>query len=126
LSLTFIFALFLTAINLLQATHAEDMVPIRPVTVAGGFDFNVFASTDNVPEFASGAFAGPTVMTFDARGRLFVGTYSGKILILLDTDDDGRMDQVKTFATGIPLPLGLAFRAHGDLFVTSNVTGGMG
>jgi len=125
LSLTFIFALFFIAISFPRASHAQ-IVPIRPVTVAEGFDFNVFASTDNVPEFASGAFAGPTVMAFDARGRLFVGTGSGKILILLDTDDDGRLDQVKTFATGIPLPLGLAFRANGDLFAASNVNAGPG
>ncbi|MEN3333680.1 MAG: hypothetical protein V7641_3045 [Blastocatellia bacterium] len=125
LSLTFVFALFLIAINFPRATSA-DTVPIRPVTVAGGFDFDVFASTDNVPEFASGAFAGPTVMAFDSRGRLFVGTGSGKILILLDTNDDGRMDQVKTFTTGIPLPLGLAFRANGDLFVASNINAGAG
>jgi glucose/arabinose dehydrogenase len=65
-------------------------------------------------------------MAFDSRGRLFVGTGSGRILILLDTDDDGRMDQVKTFATGIPLPLGLTFRANGDLFVASNINAGPG
>jgi glucose/arabinose dehydrogenase len=126
LSLTFIFALFLIATSFPRAARAQQTVPIRPVTVAAGFDFNVFASTDNVPEFASGAFAGPTVLAFDPRGRLFVGTGSGKILILLDTDDDGRMDQVKTFATGIPLPLGLAFRANGDLFAASNVNAGPG
>jgi glucose/arabinose dehydrogenase len=118
--------LFLVAASFPRAGHAQQTVPIRPVTVAEGFDFNVFAGTDNVPEFASGAFAGPTVMAFDARGRLFVGTGSGKILILLDTDDDGRMDQVKTFATGVPLPLGLTFRANGDLFAASNVNAGPG
>jgi len=65
-------------------------------------------------------------MAFDARGRLFVGTYSGKILILLDTDEDGRVDQIKTFATGLVQPLGLEFRANGDLFLTSNPLGGAG
>jgi glucose/arabinose dehydrogenase len=124
LSLTFIFALFLTAINFPPAARAQ--VAIRPVIVADGFDFNLFASPANVPEFAAGAFTGPTAIAFDARGRLFVGTYSGKILILLDTDDDGQVDQVKTFATSIPIPLGLAFRANGDLFVASNITGGPG
>ena len=99
---------------------------VRPITLAEGYEANIFASPDNVPEFASGAFAGPTVMAFDARGRLFVGTGSGKILILLDTDDDGRADQVKTFATGVPLPLGMAFRSNGDLFVASNINGGAG
>jgi glucose/arabinose dehydrogenase len=126
LSITFIFTLFFVAVSLRPTTQAQGGVPINPVVPAPGFDFNVFASTANVPEFASGAFAGPTVMAFDARGRLFVGTYSGKILILLDTDDDGRMDQWKTFATSVPIPLGMAFRANGDLFVSSNITSGPG
>jgi hypothetical protein len=33
---------------------------------------------------------------------------------------------VKTFATGISIPLGLTFRANGDLYVTSNLLGGQG
>jgi hypothetical protein len=65
-------------------------------------------------------------MAFDSRGRLFVGTYSGRILILLDNDDDGRVDQIKTFATGLVQPLGLEFRANGDLFLTQNPLGGAG
>ena len=97
---------------------------IRPVIVATGYEYNYFADPTNVPDFTglgpAGAFAGPTAIAFDARGRLFVGTYNGKILLLLDTDDDGRADQIKTFATGIPIALGLTFRANGDLFVASN------
>jgi glucose/arabinose dehydrogenase len=99
---------------------------VRQPTVAPGFEMNLFADPTNVPEFATSAYAGPTAMAFDSRGRLFVGTLSGKILILLDNDDDGRMDQVKTFATGIPQPLGLEFRSNGDLYATSNVVNGVG
>jgi glucose/arabinose dehydrogenase len=65
-------------------------------------------------------------MAFDARGRLFVGTYSGRILILLDNNGDGSVDQVKIYATGVSQPLGLAFRANGDLFATTNVIRGVG
>jgi glucose/arabinose dehydrogenase len=99
---------------------------INPVIIAGGFEFNLFADPTVVPEFAASAFSGPTAMAFDSRGRLFVGTYSGKILILLDTDDNGRMDEVKTFASGISIPLGLVFGANGDLYVTSNLLQGEG
>ncbi|HXG68517.1 MAG TPA: PQQ-dependent sugar dehydrogenase [Blastocatellia bacterium] len=98
----------------------------RPEEITAGFEFNRFADPANVPEFAIGPYTGPTAITFDSRGRLFVATYSGKILILLDNDDDGRADEVKTFASGIPIPLGLEFRADGDLFVTSNVLRGAG
>jgi len=127
LSLTLLFALSLTAINFPRAAGAQ---VLRVPDVAAGFDFNFFADSNNVSEFAitgqTGSFTGPTAMAFDARGRLFVATGGGKILILLDTNDDGRADQVKTFATGIPLPLGMDFRANGDLFVSSNITSGAG
>jgi glucose/arabinose dehydrogenase len=109
--------LVIASISFPSRTSAQ----IRPVTVAQGFELNRFADPDNVPEFASHAYAGPTSMAFDRRGRLFVGTLSGKVLILLDNNDDGRADQVKTFATGLPQVLGLEFRADGDLFATSNM-----
>lgn len=99
---------------------------LRQVEIAPGFQFNVFADTGNVPEFALSAFAGPTAMAFDSRGRLFVATLSGKILILLDNNDDGLLDQIKTYASGITQPLGIEFLADGDLFATSNRFGGAG
>ena len=98
---------------------------IRPVTIAPGFEWNLFADPTIVPQFES-AFSGPVSMAFDARGRLFVGTFPGRILIMLDNDQDGRLDQIKTFATGLIQPLGLEFRSNGDLYLTSNILGGVG
>ncbi len=120
-------ALFtLASFNLPLKSEAQT----RPVTVAPGFEINQFADAGNVSEFTgtgqAGAGAGATAMAFDARGRLFVGTGRGKILILLDTNEDGRCDTVKTFATGVSIPLGLEFRSNGDLYVTSNLLGGAG
>jgi glucose/arabinose dehydrogenase len=92
---------------------------------APGFDISVFADPTNVPEFDA-AFRGPVSIAFDSRGRLFVGTGAGNVLILLDNNEDGRVDQVKTFATGLPQPFGLEFRSNGDLYVTSNIVGGAG
>jgi glucose/arabinose dehydrogenase len=125
-----IFCLFIiTASNFPIPTEAQT----NPVTVATGFQLNLFADPTNIPEFrGSGVpatFIGPSALAFDKRGRLFVSTLSGKILILLDNNDDGRADEVKTFATGVPTPLGMTFRANGDLFVTSNqlpFLGGLG
>lgn len=121
-SVAVFFIFILTAINFPLQTEGQT----HPVVVAPGFQLNLFADPTNVPEFAASAYSGPTGMAFDSRGRLFVGTYSGKILILLDTDDNGRADQVKTFATGVSIPLGLTFRANGDLYVTSNLLQGVG
>ena len=115
-------ALLLTSISFSNRSSAQT----DPVTVAPGFEFNIFADPTNVPDFAASSFSGPVSMAFDSRGRLFVGTYPGKILILLDTDGDGRLDQIKTFATGLVQPLGLEFRANGDLYLTSNPLGGAG
>lgn len=118
-----------TAVALLLASislSTRSIAQTDPVTIAPGFEFNLFADPSRVPEFAASAFSGPVSMAFDSRGRLFVGTYSGKILIMLDSDDDGRVDQIKTFATGLVQPLGLEFRANGDLFLTSNPLGSAG
>ena len=118
--------LLLASINLPVPTHAQ----FHPMA-APGFEINVFADPNNVPDFVScpnqtTCYTGPLSLAFDSRGRLFVGTGAAKVLMLLDNDEDGRADQVKTFATGLPQPFGLEFRANGDLFVTSNVVGGVG
>jgi glucose/arabinose dehydrogenase len=117
-----IILLVFTLISFAPRTDAQ----LRQVIIAPGFQFNIFADTSNVPDFALSAFTGPTAMAFDSRGRLFVATLSGRILILLDNDDDGRLDQIKTYASGITQPLGLEFLADGDLFATSNRLGGAG
>jgi glucose/arabinose dehydrogenase len=125
-----LFSIFIiTASNFPIHTEAQT----NPVTVAPGFQLNLFADPTNIAEFRGigvpATFIGPSAIAFDRRGRLFVSTLAGKILILLDNNDDGRADEVKTFATGVPTPLGMTFRANGDLFITSNqlpFLGGLG
>ncbi len=126
-----ILALALAPIIFPAHTNAQ----LNPVNIAEGFEFNVFADQHNVEEFGRGLVTGAVGMAFDARGRMFVGTTAGKILILLDNDDNGVVDEVKTFITdkeihpGNPLPsafLGLEFRDNGDLFITSNSYDGRG
>ena len=80
-------ALLLASISLSTRSTAQN----DPVTVAPGFEFNIFADPTRVPDFAASAFSGPVSMAFDSRGRLFVGTYSGKILIMLDAVASGRV-----------------------------------
>jgi glucose/arabinose dehydrogenase len=111
----------------LLATIARIAAQTNPVIVAPGFQFNLFADPARVPQFAN-MFSGPASLAFDARGRLFVGTLAGKILILLDNNDDGVVDQVKVFASFAPQVqvLGLEFNAKGDLFASSNVYLGTG
>ena len=79
------------------------------ISVPEGFEVEVFAENIQLP----------TSMAFDQKGRLFVSERWGKIKILEDTDDDGHVDVVKTFATGFKVPLGIAFRGS-DLYVSNS------
>ena len=88
-----------------------------------GYAINLFASEQDFPELAN-----PVQMTFDAQGRLWVSTMetypqylpgkmpSDKILILEDTDGDGRADKRTVFADGLHVPTGLEL-GRGGVFV---------
>lgn len=85
-----------------------------------GYAINLFASEADFPELAN-----PVQMTFDAKGRLWVSTMetypqylpgkkaSDKILILEDTDGDGRADKRTVFADGLHVPTGLELGSGG-------------
>ncbi len=88
--------------------------------VADGYEVNLFASEEEFPELRN-----PVQIAFDARGRLWVVTMPSfphtvpgltppdKILILEDTDRDGKADQVTTFAEGLDALDGVAFHRDG-------------
>ncbi|MCA9227940.1 MAG: hypothetical protein KDA47_20105, partial [Planctomycetales bacterium] len=83
------------------------------------FAVNIFADETMFPELAC-----PIQMRWDARGRLWVScsttyphVYPGKepndkLIILEDTDQDGRVDKVTVFAEGLNIPSGIAV-GHG-------------
>lgn len=71
----------------------------------------------------------PCSMAFDERGRLFVGmgpqyrnptpeTPGDSVVIVQDTDGDGRADETKEFATGVNAIQGLAWHGR-DLWVAN-------
>ena len=88
-----------------------------------GYEINVFATEQDFPELAN-----PVSMTFDNQGRLWVSTMpsyphwkpktklADKLLILTDTDGDGRADKCKVFADGLYLPTGFEL-GHGGAYV---------
>ena len=98
-------------------TAAEQQAEI---VVAPGFELNLFASDEQFPELRN-----PVQMAFDARGRLWVVTMPSwphtvpgllpedKILILEDTDRDGKADKCTVFADGLDAVDGLAFHEGG-------------
>ncbi len=106
--------LILAAALLLQA--APDKAPDpelerKSFKVAPGFEVSLFAADPLV--------AKPIQMNWDARGRLWIATSStypqvvpgelpsDKIVILEDTDGDGRADKSSVFAEGLLIPTGI-------------------
>ena len=94
-------------------TAAEDPdVARQHLTTAEGYVVNLFASEQDFP------IGNPVAMTFDAQGRLWVSsipTYphlepgvppDDKLIILEDTDGDGRADKHTVFADGLHQPMG--------------------
>jgi azurin len=92
---------------------AEELKAFR---VDPRFDVNCFASEEDFPDLAK-----PIQMRFDTRGRLWVScsttypqVYPGqkpndKIIVLEDTDGDGKADKCTVFADHLHIPLSFEF-----------------
>lgn len=91
------------------------------LTVAPGYKIELFASEQDFAELAN-----PSQLSFDNQGRLWVATMpsyphykpgdekpNDKLIILEDTDNDGKADNVTTFADGLHLPVGFEFAPEG-------------
>jgi mono/diheme cytochrome c family protein/glucose/arabinose dehydrogenase len=90
-------------------------------TVADGYKLELFASEREFPELAN-----PCQMSFDNKGRLWVAcmpTYphykpgdarpNDKLIILEDTDNDGKADKSTVFADDLHVPVGFEFAPEG-------------
>jgi putative membrane-bound dehydrogenase-like protein len=88
-----------------------------------GFEINLVASEEQFPELAN-----PVNINFDNQGRLWVATMPSyphwkpksklddKLLILEDSDNDGRSDNCKVFAGGLHQPTGFEL-GNGGVYV---------
>jgi putative heme-binding domain-containing protein len=95
---------------------------IKQLTVAKGFKVNLFASEKQFPELTNAV-----QMSFDTKGRLWVAVWptyphwkpkepmNDKLLILEDTDGDGKADKCTVFADGLHCPTGFEFWNGGVL-----------
>ena len=94
---------------------------MEKISVAKGYKLELFASEEEFEELAN-----PVQMTFDTKGRLWVGVMpsyphykpgdskpNDKLLILEDTDNDGKADKQTVFADGLHLTIGFAFAPEG-------------
>ncbi len=124
---------FGTSAKLAAADDSDPAAELASFQIAEGFEAKLFASeTDGVVK--------PIQIRFDARGRLWVigsSVYpqivpgqipNDKVLVLEDTNHDGRCDKVTVFADGLMIPTGLeladggAYVGHGTelLFLKDN------
>lgn len=91
------------------------------ITLADGYSIELFASEEEFPELAN-----PMQLSFDNKGRLWVACMPSyphyrigdpapkdKLLILEDTDNDGKADKQTIFADDLHLPIGFEFAPEG-------------
>jgi putative heme-binding domain-containing protein len=95
---------------------------IDKMTVANGLKVELFASEKQFPELVN-----PVQMSWDTRGRLWVAVWptyphwkpkeqmNDKILVLEDTDGDGKADRCTVFADRLHCPTGFEFYNGGVL-----------
>jgi putative heme-binding domain-containing protein len=95
---------------------------IKQMTVAKGMQVNLFASEKEFPELAN-----PVQMSWDPHGRLWVAVWptyphwrpkeemNDKLLVLEDTDGDGKADKMTVFADHLHNPTGFELYNGGVL-----------
>lgn len=104
-----------------STTYLPGAEAVKTLAVPEGYKVELFASEEQFPDLAN-----PVKLSFDTRGRLWVATMPSypqwrpgdakpddKILILEDTDGDGRADKQTIFARGLHLPLSFEFAPEG-------------
>ncbi len=94
---------------------------LKTIAVPEGFHIEQWATEEEFPDLAN-----PVQLSFDNRGRLWVATMPSyphwrpgdprpddKLLILEDTDGDGKADKQTVWADGLHLPMGFEFAPEG-------------
>ncbi|MDC6389870.1 c-type cytochrome [Maribacter sp. PR1] len=94
---------------------------VNTLAVPDGYKVELFASEKEFPDLAN-----PAQISFDNKGRLWVATLpsyphykvgdpkpNDKLIILEDTDKDGRADKQTIFADSLHLPIGFEFAPEG-------------
>lgn len=103
----------------LEYKYGEDA--LKTIKVPEGYKLELFASEKEFPDLAN-----PVQLSFDNKGRLWVATMpsyphykpgdprpSDKLIILEDTDGDGKADKQTTFADNLHIPVGFEIGAEG-------------
>jgi glucose/arabinose dehydrogenase/plastocyanin len=109
------------------ASH-DPKVALSRIKMAEGYEVALFASEIEFPDLAK-----PLAMTFDTRGRLWVltsPTYphvlpdekpNDKLIVLEDTNHDGKADKSTVFADNLYIPTGFAL-GDGGVYIAQQPT----
>ena len=102
-------------------TYLYGQEALDQLHVAPGYKIEMFASEEEFTDLAN-----PAQLSFDNQGRLWVATMpsyphykpgdskpNDKIIILEDTDNDGKADKQITFADSLHLPVGFELAPEG-------------
>lgn len=102
---------------------------LKTLTVPPGYKIELFADESKFPDLAN-----PVQLSFDSKGRLWVATMpvyphyrpgdplpNDKLIILEDTDGDGRADKQTTFADKLHLPMGFEL-SHDGVYVAQGTS----
>ncbi|WP_026966900.1 PVC-type heme-binding CxxCH protein [Algoriphagus terrigena] len=94
---------------------------LKTIKVPEGYKIELFASEDEFKDLAN-----PVQLSFDNKGRLWVATMPSyphykpgdkrpedKLIILEDTDGDGKADKQTTFADNLHIPVGFEIAPEG-------------
>lgn len=103
----------------LEYKYGEDA--LQEIKTAPGYKIELFASEAEFPDLAN-----PVQLSFDNKGRLWVATMPSyphykpgdprpkdKLIILEDTDNDGKADKQTTFSDELHIPVGFELAAEG-------------
>ncbi|MDG1279167.1 MAG: HEAT repeat domain-containing protein [Algoriphagus sp.] len=103
----------------LEYKYGEDA--LQEIKTAPGYKIELFASESEFPDLAN-----PVQLSFDNKGRLWVATMPSyphykpgdprpkdKLIILEDTNNDGKADKQTTFSEDLHIPVGFELAPEG-------------
>lgn len=106
-ALAFLVLILVLAALLYIVSADQQNLPLDKIKLPPGFKIEIYAS----------GVSGARSMTLSPNGTLFVGTREqGNVYAILDTNHDGKAEEVITIAKGLNQPNGVAFR-NGSLYV---------
>ena len=110
-----------------EETYLYGQDALDKIQVAPGYKIELFASEKEFPDLAN-----PVQLSFDNKGRLWVAvmpTYphwkpgdpkpNDKLLILEDTDGDGKADESKVFYQGTDINAALGIAVMGEKVIVN-------